>query len=81
MVAGSWRTIVAPAGVSAARVKILEAKLLQTLKDPKLVKRANNAGFFVTPMGSKETSAYWKSYDKSVYPILLGAGLVKTRKK
>lgn len=81
VVAGSWRTIVAPAGVPAARLKILEAKLLQTLKDPQLVKRANNAGFFVTPMGSAETSAYWKSYDKAVYPVLLSAGLVKTRKK
>ncbi|MBT5456163.1 MAG: tripartite tricarboxylate transporter substrate binding protein [Rhodospirillaceae bacterium] len=81
VVAGSWRTIVAPAGVPAARAKVLEAKLLQTLKDPKLVKRANNAGFFVTPLGSKETAAYWKSYDKAVYPVLLSAGLVKTRKK
>lgn len=81
VVAGSWRTIVAPAGVPAARVKILEEKMLQTLNDPQLVKRANNAGFFVTPMGSKETSDYWKSYDKALYPILLSAGLVKTRKK
>lgn len=81
VVAGSWRTIVAPAAVPAARVKILEAKLLQALKDPQLVKRANNAGFFVTPMGSKETAAYWKSYDAAVYPVLLNAGLVKTRKK
>jgi tripartite-type tricarboxylate transporter receptor subunit TctC len=81
VLAGSWRTIVAPAGVPAARVKVLEAKLLQTLNDPKLVKRANNAGFFVTPLGSKETAAYWKSYDKAVYPVLLSAGLVKTRKK
>ena len=81
VLAGSWRTIVVPKGVPAARVKILEAKLLQTLKDPALVKRANNAGFFVTPMGSKETSDYWVSYDKAVYPVLLSAGLVKTRKK
>jgi tripartite-type tricarboxylate transporter receptor subunit TctC len=81
VLAGSWRTIVVPKGVPAARVKILEAKLLQTLKDPTLVKRANNAGFFVTPMGSKETWDYWMSYDKAVYPVLLRAGLVKTRKK
>ncbi len=81
VVAGSWRTIVAPAGVPADRVKILEEKLLQTLKDPKLVKRANNAGFFVTPMGSRETAAYWASYDKALYPVLSSAGLVKYRKK
>jgi tripartite-type tricarboxylate transporter receptor subunit TctC len=81
VVAGSWRTIVAPKGVPAARVKILEENLLKTLKDPDLVKRANNAGFFVTPMGSKETLDYWKSYDKTLYPVLLSAGLVKTRKK
>lgn len=81
VLAGSWRTIVVPKGVPADRVKILEEKLLQTLKDPTLVKRANNAGFFVTPMGSKETWNYWMSYDKAVYPVLLKAGLVKTRKK
>lgn len=81
VVAGSWRTIVAPKGVPADRVKVLEQKLMQTLKDPSLVKRANNAGFFVTPMGSKETWDYWMSYDKAVYPVLLSAGLVKTRKK
>jgi tripartite-type tricarboxylate transporter receptor subunit TctC len=81
VVAGSWRTIVVPKGVSKSRMKILEAKLLQTLKDPAFVKRANNAGFFVSPMGIKETSNYWVSYDKEVYPVLLKAGLVKTRKK
>lgn len=81
VVAGSWRTIVAPKGVPQARVKVLEANLLKTLKDPDLVKRANNAGFFVTPMGNKETADYWKTYDKAVYPVLLSAGLVKTRKK
>lgn len=81
VVAGSWRTIVAPKGVPADRMKILEAKLLQALKDPAFVKRANNAGFFVSPMGSKKTWAYWMSYDKAVYPVLLRAGLVKTRKK
>lgn len=81
VIAGSWRTIVVPKGVPAARVKILEEKLLQTLRDPVLVKRANNAGFFVTPMGSKETWDFWMSYDKAVYPVLLRAGLIKTRKK
>ncbi len=81
VVAGSWRTIVAPKGIPAARMKVLEAKLLQTLKDSAFVKRANNAGFFVSPLSSKETSRYWASYDKTLYPVLLGAGLVKTRKK
>lgn len=81
VIAGSWRTLVAPKGVPADRMKILEAKLLQALKDPTFVKRANNAGFFVSPMGGKETWDYWMSYDKAVYPVLLRAGLVKTRKK
>ena len=81
IVAGSWRTIVAPKGVPADRMKILEVGLIKTLKDPAFVKRANNAGFFVSPMSGKDTWAYWQSYDKSLYPILLGAGLVKTRKK
>ncbi len=81
VVAGSWRTIVAPKGIPVARMKILEAKLLQTLRDPEFVKRANNAGFFVSPLGSKATRSYWTSYDKTLYPVLLGAGLVKARKK
>ena len=81
VVAGSWRTIVVPKGVSKSRMKTLETKLLQALNDPVFVKRANNAGFFVSPMGSKETADYWVSYDKEVYPVLLKAGLVKTRKK
>ncbi len=81
IVAGSWRTIVAPKGVPADRMEILEAGLIKALKDPAFVKRANNAGFFVSPMSGKDTWAYWQSYDKSVYPILLSAGLVKTRKK
>ena len=81
VVAGSWRTIVAPAGIPDDRLKILEDGLLKTLKDAEMVKRANNAGFFVTPMGSAETAAYWKSYDKAVYPVLSSAGLVKVRKK
>jgi tripartite-type tricarboxylate transporter receptor subunit TctC len=81
VIAGSWRTIVAPAGIPADRLAVLEDGLLKTLKDPAMVKRANNAGFFVTPMGSQETAAYWKSYDMAVYPVLESAGLVKVRKK
>lgn len=81
VIAGSWRTIVAPKGVPAERMRVLEEGLTQTLKDPDFVKRANDAGFFVSPMGSEETWAYWQAYDKDVYPILLSAGLVRTRKK
>jgi len=81
LIIGSWRTIVAPKGVPRDRFRILEAKLMETLKDSEFVGRANTAGFAVSPMGSRETSGFWTSYDKSLYPVLLESGLVKVRKK
>jgi hypothetical protein len=62
-------------------LKILESKLLETLRDKAFKTRANKAGFIVDPMGVKETEARWKQDDETLYPILLEAGLVKTRKK
>jgi tripartite-type tricarboxylate transporter receptor subunit TctC len=79
VVIGSWRMIMAPKGVPADRMAILEKALLATLKDPEFVKKANAAGFAIDPKGSKETAAYLKEYDDILYPILKDANLVKVR--
>ena len=81
LVIGSWRSIVAPQGVPADRFEFLQTKLLETLNDPELQKVANNAGFAVEPQGSEATWQRWVDHDKSLYPVLESAGLVKTRKK
>jgi tripartite-type tricarboxylate transporter receptor subunit TctC len=81
VVVGSWRALVAPKGVPAARLKILENALLATLKDPEFLKRATAAGFIVSPMGAKATKQRMLDHDKALYPVLLAAGLVKANKK
>jgi tripartite-type tricarboxylate transporter receptor subunit TctC len=81
VVVGTWRAIVAPKGVPADRKRVLEAKLLETLKDADFVKRANEAGFSIGPKDSKETAEFIKKFDESLYPVLLDAGLVKARQK
>lgn len=79
VVVGTWRMIAGPKGIPADRLATLESALLKTLKDPAFVKKANAAGFSVDPKGSKEATAYVKSYDEKLYPILKNAGLVKVR--
>jgi len=79
VVIGSWRMIVGPKGIPAGRLKALEDGLLKTLADEAFVKRANAAGFGVNPMNTAETTAYLKSFDELLYPVLKEAGLVKTR--
>jgi tripartite-type tricarboxylate transporter receptor subunit TctC len=81
VIVGSWRAIVAPNGIAADRMKYLEAKLLETLKDAEFLKRANGAGFLVTPMDGKATAKRILDHDKALYPVLLSAGLVKANKK
>ena len=60
---------------------MLEAKLLETLNDPEFLKRANAAGFLVSPMGAAATKKRMADHDKALYPVLLAAGLVKANKK
>ena len=81
IVIGSWRAIVAPKGIPADRMKILETKLLETLNDPAFKEKAQKAGFFVTPLDSAATAKLIADHDKSLYPVLLDAGLVKVNKK
>lgn len=81
VVVGSWRSIVAPNNVPADRMKYLETKLLETLNDPEFLKKANGAGFLVTPMAGKATWQRIVDHDKALYPVLLAADLVKANKK
>ncbi len=79
VVVGSWRMIAGPKGIPADRLAKLEKALLDTMKDPAFVKKANAAGFSVNPKDGKDTAAYVKTYDDQLYPILKSAGLVKVR--
>jgi len=78
---GSWRSIAGPRGMPADRLKFLEAKFLETLRDPEFVARAKAAGFAVAPLGIDDTWKRWKADDVAYYPILKEAGLVKVREK
>ncbi|MGX1101041.1 Bug family tripartite tricarboxylate transporter substrate binding protein [Amorphus sp. MBR-141] len=81
VVIGSWRIIVGPKGIPADRFAILEKGLLDAMSDPEFIKKANAAGFGVAPKGAADTGAFLESYDETLYPVLLSADLVKTRKK
>ena len=81
IVIGSWRALVAPKGIPEDRMKLLESKLIETLNDPEFKKRANAAGFAVTPLGAAATEKKIADFDKALYPVLLEAGLVKVNKK
>lgn len=78
---GSWRSIAGPKGIPADRIKFLEEKLIESMKDPEFMSRAKAGGFIIAPGGVKETQKIWDAHDQMLYPILLEAGLVKARKK
>jgi tripartite-type tricarboxylate transporter receptor subunit TctC len=80
VVYGAWRIIAGPKGIPAERLKVLEEKLLATLRDPAFVAAAQKAGFTVGPLGSAETAAFLKQDDAQTYPILQELGMVKNPK-
>jgi tripartite-type tricarboxylate transporter receptor subunit TctC len=81
VVVGSWRCVIGPKGMPADRIAFLESNLLAVLRDPEFQAKAKQAGFIVGPRDAKTTAARWKSDDAELYPILLEAGLVKSRQK
>ena len=81
IISGLWRVIAAPRGLPADRLKILEAKFLETLSDKEFQEKARAAGFLVTPMGAADTKKRWDEDDRAMYPVFLESGLVKTRQK
>jgi len=81
LISGLWRVIAAPKGIPADRLKILEAKFIETLSDKEFQEKARAAGFLVTPGGNEMTRKRWAEDDAAMYPVFLEAGLVKTRQK
>jgi tripartite-type tricarboxylate transporter receptor subunit TctC len=81
LVAGDWRALFLPKGVSYSRRLLLENLFVNTMRDPDFKKAAENAGYVVTPMDSVDTKIKIINHDADVYPILLKAGLVSQRKK
>ena len=81
VVVGAWRCIVGPKGIPEDRLRFLETNVIAALKDPEFQNRARKAGFVVVPADAKATYERWKADDAELYPILLDAGLVKTRQK
>jgi len=81
VVVGAWRCLVGPKGMPADRLRFLETSILGVLKDPEFQAKARQAGFIVTPGDAQSTYQRWKNDDVELYPILLDAGLVKSRQK
>jgi tripartite-type tricarboxylate transporter receptor subunit TctC len=81
IISGLWRVIAAPKGLPPDRLKVLEAKFLETLSDKEFQDKARAAGFLVTPLGAADTKKRWDEDDRAMYPVFLEAGLVKTRQK
>jgi tripartite-type tricarboxylate transporter receptor subunit TctC len=78
---GTWRCIAGPKGIPEDRLRFLETNIIAALRDPEFQAKAKQAGFVVGPGSAKETYQRWKDDDAELYPILLDAGLVKTRQK
>lgn len=80
-VAGTWRFIAAPRGTPADRLAVLEARLLDTLRDKAFIEKARAAGFIVEPANRVDTAKRIAAEDAAMYPVFLEAGLVRTRQK
>jgi|APSaa5957512535_1039671.scaffolds.fasta_scaffold69068_2 tripartite-type tricarboxylate transporter receptor subunit TctC len=81
LVAGDWRAIYLPKGVPADRRSFLEKVFFDTMNDPEFQEAATKAGYVITPMNADDSNMFVRNFDESLYPILLDAGLVKTRMK
>jgi tripartite-type tricarboxylate transporter receptor subunit TctC len=81
VISGLWRVIAAPKGIAPDRLKVLEAKFLETLSDSAFQEKARAAGFLVSPMNGADARKRWENDDRAMYPVFLEAGLVKTRQK
>lgn len=80
-IAGTWRYIAAPKGIPADRLALLEARLLETMRDKEFLEKARAAGFIVQPAGRVDTAKRLAAEDDAMYPVFLEAGLVRARQK
>ena len=81
LVTGAWRAMYIPNGVPDDRRAFLENVFLETLNDPEFQAAARQQSFFISPMAATETQAFVADFDEALYPVLLGADLVKARHK
>ena len=80
-VAGDWRAIFLPNGVSEDRRAFLEQVFFETISDPEFQAAAEQLSFFISPMTAADTKQFVEAFDQALYPILLAADLVKARQK
>lgn len=81
LVTGDWRAMYIPNGVPEDRRAFLENLFVETLSDPEFQAAARLQSFFISPMGAADTKAFVADFDEALYPVLLGADLVKARQK
>jgi tripartite-type tricarboxylate transporter receptor subunit TctC len=81
LVTGTMRAVVVPARTPDNVVASLEKALLAGLESQTFRDRAIKAGFSLAPLGSKAATDFIYGMDKSMYPVLLNAELVRVRKK
>ena len=78
---GTMRAIVAPKGMPADRLAVLEKAIVAALNDPALRERAATLSFGISPAPSAPAEKMVQDLDAALYPILLEAGMVKYRQK
>lgn len=76
VVAGDFRAIVGPAGISEDRAAILTQALVAVLSSSEFVERANAVGYMIEPLDADGATARIMQFDAQVYPVLLEADLV-----
>lgn len=81
LVFGTIRALLAPAGIDPEAAATLEDAILMALADDEFKEAARKAGFTITPMGSKDATAFLENLDADMYPVLQETGLVKVRQK
>ena len=73
--------IFAPVGLPADVKNSLETALLDAMATDDFKSAGGNAGLTLEPLGSEAATARLRGMDDDIYPILLEAGLVQTRKR
>lgn len=80
VLAGDFRAVVAPTGLSEDVAATLSAALVEVLSSGEFVEAANAAGYMIEPLGAEEATARIAAFDAQVYPVLEAAKLVTNPK-
>jgi len=73
--------IFAPVGLPTDVKQTLETALLDAMASDGFKAAGSTAGLTLQPLGADAADALFRSMDDAVYPIMLEAGLVQTRKR